>query len=123
MVAWSGSPSRCRCHLTIKGKNRKLYNIGEHIHTFHSATLSGKKNTLKKRVYGCMWCVCNLVRIQSLVNKGLTYCIAKGTFFAGKIDPIPRGQDRPILPPRVASQYLAASSCTLAEPAILQFYL
>ena len=30
MVAWSGSPSRCRCHLTIKGKNWKLYNRSEH---------------------------------------------------------------------------------------------
>ena len=60
---------------------------------------------------------------RSLVNKGFIKrpkYYAKLTFaFAGPVRAIPSGQDRPILPARVANQNTGfTSSCALAELAL-----
>ena len=58
----------------------------------------------------------------SLVNKGFIIwqkITPKNCAFAGTKQGIASGQDRPILPARVANQNTGfASSCPLAEPAI-----
>ena len=57
---------------------------------------------------------------QAWSIKDLLYGLRQNSFaFAGPTRAIPSGQDRPILPARVANQNTGfASSCPLAEPAI-----